>query len=164
MTKRLYAPSLLITVFSDASVKDGKAGYGYWFKSAHASSYGYGDLPTAHVPTAELQGICAGMRAALQAHADFKGDLAFVVQCDNLQALGALIPGLNARPAKTSPHPIYTVKVWTQPLRDELQALRKKLDRTPVYLKHVKGHRGTRDARSAVNTLTDRLARKGRSK
>lgn len=152
---------LLVTVFSDASLKDNVAGVGWWFKSSEKQGKGHqqlADFPH-DITIAELCGILKAVAAAVQAHPGRK--LVIVLQCDNLAALGA-VASLGARSASTSPIQIQPRKSLRPQERVYLNGLKDVLGDTLVWLKHVKGHNGNKCKRSAVNSLTDRLSRRGR--
>lgn len=154
--------TLLVTVFSDASLKDGKAGFGYWFKSSHASADGSaaGDREFQNSCQAEFIGITVAIAAAVKAHPGQRID--FVVCCDNINAL-ALFMDIGARFAKTSKLKAYPSRKMVREFRRELDQVHALLQGGKVWLKHVKGHSSKKDcARSWVNNLTDKLAGKAR--
>lgn len=154
--------SLLVTIFADASLLGGKAGFGYWFKSSHAQGEGHATDDVDYegkVTTAELQGILIAVSACVNAH---KGvdDLIFLIQCDCQHALRALV-SYGAICAKTSSQPIQGGKVRCKKERGIITTIGQVTKGQPIYVKWVKGH-SSGCARTTVNGITDRLARKGR--
>lgn len=148
----------LITVFADASLREGHSHYGYWFKSTLHCSQGSGKKTAHSIEHAELIGICHGIASAIKTHGEV-GEIALVVQCDNLSALGLLKTLGNAKQASTSPIDIPPRKKWHPDEAQLIEELRSKLLEVPIWLKHVKGHTSKRDGRSGVNRLTDRLSK-----
>lgn len=152
-----WEQTLLITVFSDASFKDGIAGWGFWFKSSHGTGVGDGAAPAFSAAHAELLGILAAAAEAVRCHQDC-GPLALLIQCDSQAALGAFLHLGMARVARSSPMPISRRKQLAREERDALLRFRAQHPAIPIYLKHVKGHSKNGDARSWVNGYTDKLA------
>lgn len=133
-------PGKYITVFADAShcPYTRAWGYGFWAKwgipakSAYRSGGGQ-NCPNATV--AESQALEAALRWILQevAPREAKGKI-LVVQSDCTGALSKLLP--------------------------LLKSVKKTLKLEKAYTKHVKGHQGYGDARSAVNEICDKKAKK----
>ncbi len=152
--------NLLVTVFSDASVSDGRAGCGFWFKSSEAKGKGSSsiDHESISVGEAELWGIFIAITAAAKSH-DVTIDV--VIQCDSMMALQAL---------HTKGHPWAKTSSLKWGTRRKISAFEQShADRISnianvgkIYLKHVKGHTKRADARSYVNDLTDKLASNAR--
>jgi hypothetical protein len=153
--------SVLITVFSDASFKGGVAGWSYWFKSHVARGKGHGSSSAISCSHGELLGIQAGINAALQAH-HTQAKIAWVVQCDSLEALGLLLTFADARFAKTS---FRTTGRRAGKVPVELRQTSlgiKEVQRGVIWLKHVKGHTNFDDPRHSLNRMNDRVAKLAR--
>jgi hypothetical protein len=161
----------LITVFADASRSDTTSGCGWWFRSDKIRGTGSRQMETGTLQIHELElwGIRNGILEACLRHP--VPDITLVVQCDNVVALQAL---LSLHSGKRGP---LTVS-WTRGCSQRRVTKRKTLSEfeqtmlaeikmcgaKAIYLKHVKGHTGNKDARSHVNKLTDGLANQARLK
>lgn len=156
----------LVTVFSDASVKGGQAGFGFWVKSDVAQVESSGDVreilerTTDKINEAELAGIIAACRAARDAH---DGPIILVIQCDSMAALGAM-RSLGIAFAKNSPLKCPPRQRMTDTEHHLLSKYRLIQDIESAWLKHIKGHTGARCGRSKINRLVDKLAAEGRNK
>jgi hypothetical protein len=146
-----------------------KCGCGWWFKSERVRGSGSRQMETGtlHIHEVELWGIRNAILEACLRHP--VADLTLVVQCDNIGALQTLLAlrskkKLRVQWAKSSPLKQHGYrKNLSDPEREWLKDI-KESGVTTIYLKHVKGHTGSRDARSVVNKLTDELASKARLK
>lgn len=152
----------LITVFSDASFRDGCVGHGYWIKSKHKETTNKGFALADSVNSAELTGCLRALEIAVHLHSHIEGEKAYIVQCDSLAALGALITRGVGIAAKTSPIPIPARNSLTQQEDERITEFLSAHPNLTIWLKHVKGHTAGRDGRSGVNRTVDRLARQAR--
>jgi RNase H len=152
--------STLITIFSDASYKDEHSGYGYWFKSKYTSGTGTGRERANSIDHAELLGICRAINKAWLRHKKIipQNEIRFVIQCDNISALGMLLTHGAAKVVKDS-KPIELRKKWSPEELQLVEEIRQHLPDSTLYLKHIKAHTKNKDARSRVNQLTDRLSK-----
>lgn len=150
----------MITVFGDASFKDGVSGGGYWFKSHLASGNGQLKLrATSDNHEAELEILLEAMRIAVrhEAHASQPVPM-LIIQSDSMAALGAMLLKTDAVAAKKSIPIPYRRRV-TSGEGQILAAMRNEFGGHKIYLKHVKGHTSGADPRSYINRQVDRAAR-----
>ncbi len=147
--------NLLITVFSDASIRGEQVGCGYWLKSSETMKTG--SLTTLRADTnsneAELWGIWHAIEAARKHH---EGLIDIVLQCDNITALACLHHTGHrwARTSKLTAGPRRKMSPFEQSLVDKINNIQQI---GKIWLKHVKGHSGGCN-RTYVNNLTDKLA------
>lgn len=154
----------LVTVITDASYRDGVAGFHYWFKSAHATAEDTGTAQDVESSChAELLGIFAGIMAVYEHHGPTPLD--FVIQCDSTQALGILLKHTGARIAKTSKIRFGVPGRTTEAeVRLAVQIRAVVGPEARLWLKHVKGHSSINDARHKLNRFADKKAREALNK
>ena len=150
---------LLVTVFCDASLKDGIVGWGYWIKSSEVRVEGSGAcrLPGTKQcsSVAEFLGLVDAVKAAHTAHPDRPIDI--VLQCDNINALQWCANfGKFAKKSELKRKPCSIPNVVSVNAAELSVALTGNL-----WLKHVRGH-SSGCTRTGVNNHTDTLARKAR--
>jgi len=168
-----------VSIFADASVYPDRCGCGWSFKSG--TTVGNGNAAIVKqglkIHEAELWGLCIAICEATARHTE--RPLTLVVQCDSLAALQSLLRLAHKRLSKSvawlprseiksrmdvgwhprsALRPRATSRVLSPFEIDCLEAIRSEQP-TRIRLKHVKGHRGSSDARSRINTLTDALAK-----
>lgn len=160
---------MMLTLFADASFcpRTGAAGWGSWaIKDGwQRGKFLGGPLrrPMKSSTTAEL----CGLASALWMHDRAKelDDVnIFMLQCDNITALGyilAKLPRTSVRQLKGARQaniiPSHTdVKLHLE----ALDAIREIVGDRQINLRHVKGHNGTNDGRSWVNTQCDEEGRR----
>lgn len=163
---------MLITLFSDASMCHDRrvGGWAAWLKSDRGSmrlgapfSVKVSDTTLAEA-MAVVNALVCGVRDGLILEAD-----CVLVQTDNDAVMSVL---LGTARRKATPSAKRRRKLsWSQLRRDvsernaEIDAVATAFARVVsarslvVRWRHVKGHRGTMDARSAVNTYCDRVAK-----
>lgn len=153
----------LVTLFADSSFGDDKT-TGHGWKFFHDGSRGEGSRKGVAVCNnhSEILGILYGVMDLKENLQAWEFDI--VIQCDSLAALSALIHFAGARQAKTSGMHIPPRRIKFHP--EEKQVAEEIRDLLPegckIWLKHVKGHsKGCN--RTAVNNITDSLARKARN-
>ncbi len=150
----------MITVFGDASFKDGVSGGGYWFKSQAVSDKGHMKLrATESNHEAELEILLEAMRLAV-AHIAHAGqpEAMLIVQSDSMAALGAMLLKTHAVAAKKS-IPIPLRRKISSREGNLLALINREFGGRKIYLKHVKAHTSGTDARSSVNRHVDQMAR-----
>ena len=150
--------SPLITVFSDASLKDDAVGFAYWMKGPSGTYDGSGAFRAEYIEGksgwAESAGITFAIFAAVK---EFGGGADIVLQCDSLEALSFCRNfGKFAKTSKiTSP-----VKAIPPELAHFAHGVTS-MHKGKLWLKHVKGHSGGCN-RTGVNNFTDRKAKEAR--
>lgn len=150
--------NLLVTIFSDASYYAHTAGFSFWYKSEHYSGEHTGHEPARSPCHAELIGILRALERAIDAHMGIP--IAFVIQCDSVQALGCILAICpKVRVAKTSPHPIHPVRKMMDGERQIAQTISGHILNNS-FLKHVKGHSKRKDTRSSINRMNDARAKR----
>lgn len=136
---------MLVTIFADASFcsRTKAGGWGGWAKSARGSVCHGGAMkkPVANSTTAESYAIVNAIALALSCGIAVKGDK-LLIQTDCLSAIDRL--------QSRRKEPNRAVKIF-----------RTLVSGHDVEFRHVKGHNGFADARSAVNTMCDALAYRG---
>lgn len=150
-----------VTVFSDASFKDGKSAHHFWWKSELQTMSGQGIVE--HSPSvcyAELRGILEGVKSAAIWHkANQINDLVYIIQCDATQALGTLISYAKAKVAKTSPLKFLPNPTKEIEQKNIAEAIYHWASGAQIYLKHVRGHTSHKDVRHALNRFNDKKAK-----
>lgn len=160
---------MLLTLFADASFcpKTGAAGWGSWAMRDGWSKGKFLGGPLRRAMTTSNTAELCGLASALWKH-DKDGDLAgiqiFMLQCDNVVALGYIMSRLSNATAR----PLDGVRQATIPRSftrnklclEALAAIEQIVGDRRVLLRHVKGHNGTDDGRSWVNTQCDAEARR----
>jgi ribonuclease HI len=158
----------MLTLFADASFcpKTGAAGWGSWaIRDGWPKGKFHGGAFRRELRNANEAELC-GLASALWMH-NRGGDLAevdtFMLQCDNMVALetirqhcggifrkakGIRLPPPNIRKTKLSAIEHEAVK-----------AISEIANARSILLRHVKGHNGTDDGRSWVNTQCDTTAK-----
>ena len=142
---------MLVTLFSDASYKDEKGGWGGWAKSDRGRVYYGGSLRGKWKASndTEMAAIANTLRLAKFSGILIPGDTV-LIQSDCLWALNKL--SRDIRPSKGKGQRAYHVIKHFE-----------KAHYLFLKYKHVKAHEGGKHKRSAVNETCDELARKGRT-
>lgn len=127
---KTFNPDDYITVFADASYcsKTNAAGYAFWIKCSQGTFRKSLSFITNNSTEAEKRGLDDAVLYVIN-NINFTGKI-MVLQCDNISALN----------------------------RIDVNYLVKELGFKKITLKHVKGHQGLKNPRSAVNTWCDREA------
>lgn len=160
---------MMLTLFADASFcpKTGAAGWGSWaIKDGWPKGKFLGGPIRRELSTSNTAELC-GIAAALWKHdqdGDLEGVTALMLQCDNVTALGyilAALPQASVRRLKNQRNaPIGLARTQNKLHLEALDAIRKAGHGRRIFLRHVKGHNGTDDGRSWVNTQCDAEARR----
>lgn len=160
----------MLTLFADASFcpKTGAAGWGSWaIKDGWPKGLFHGGAIRRTIKSSNEAELC-GLASALWAH-DKAGNLddvtSFVLQCDNTVALGAIVAriptALLVHKNRATNAYINHKRTNYQPIEIEaVEAMAKIIGVRQVWVKHVKGHSGTGDGRSWVNTQCDDAAKR----
>lgn len=159
-----------VTVFADASMHPGerRCGWGAWIKGDGRPSLSAGGALPFNQSTSicELEALAAALEHAERHNYFVDADKAVMLQCDNVNALGAI---RGRRPAVLISDHADSALINTRK-KEEPADMRAAIDRIfavtdgaglTVILRHVRGHMGG-DGRNYVNRLCDRLAKEGR--
>lgn len=156
----------VLTIFTDASIRNNKTGWGGWAKKDEDKSiFHSGRLPfTSDSNMAELSAIHAML---LHIHISGYSPLSvpMSIQCDNINALKFLLIALpnTFASSNTSARDSNINKTGNIPLQymELVESIWFSVQHSPViYLKHIKGHQsGKKCERSHVNIVCDRLAK-----
>lgn len=152
----------IVTIFSDASFKDGFAGYAYWIKFDSETTIKYSQACSYkcdNIGDVETIALCMAIKRALHE----RENLIIVAQSDSKDALETFIK-YGAIQAKTSDIKLYRSN-YRGKLRENLVQLtmeKVKSTNSTLYLKHIRSHKGISSPRSAVNTWCDKAAGKAR--
>lgn len=156
----------ILTVFADASFKDGYAGYAIWGRGSGEKRVEKAfpvEWKVASSDEAEAIALFHGVKIVLDDLA-VPGELIVVAQSDCLSALTKLRT-IGGQPAKTSDCYIWYAKqaVTGEQHRYLMMAKQALKDhKAKLYLKHVKGHQGGFGARTLVNRWCDQKAAEAR--
>ena len=161
--------AVVITVFADASYKNGAAGYAVWGRSNGPSKLEYSNPIKWLVRSSDEAETIALAHAIILGLENFHvvGDEAILVaESDCLSALTKmrLIGGV---PSKTSDCKIGMCA--KEPEGDQLRFILRageelKVRNVKLYLKHVRGHKGGFAVRTTVNRWCDTMAKEARVK
>jgi ribonuclease HI len=150
----------LITVFSDASWRDGAAGYAFWSRNNTMWFNGYHPInwPVATNVEAECIALCEAIVLSLDALPHQAGVI-IVAQSDSVQALG-LMKSFGGYVSKGTDCPIANHQ-GTKTARDFAKNTQLRIHQSwgQLWLKHVKGHQGKGSGdRAGANIWCDRHA------
>lgn len=160
---------MMLTLFADASFcpRTGAAGWGSWaIKDGWPRGKCLGG-PLRRKMTSSTTAELCGLASALWLHnkANELDDVdLFMLQCDNVTALGYILgklPKVGVRRLKGVRQAQITHSYTTNKLcLEALDAISSIVGDRQINLRHVKGHNGTGDGRSWVNTQCDEEARR----
>lgn len=158
-----------MTLFADASLcpRTGAAGWGAWAKHSDWDAGRFAGDPfrrhMEHSTQAELCGIASAIWHFDRHYDAFTGLHWLIVQCDNIHALSTLrhIGATEAkRKGARDVRLVFPRAAKLKPIEKEaLDAIQNIMGDTPIFLRHVRGHRYG-DGRSWVNTKCDEEARR----
>ena len=152
-----------VTLFTDASVREGRSGWGGWAITDGKPSLKHsGECFSLNNNVAELEAIFYMLRHIVTTEYAIL-DVPMVIQSDSLYALSLLLSCFgNTYPAKVQTAMDSTIPMLVNKPKDNigdiLQQIWELVRHSPiVYLKHVKGHKSG-SKRGNINHMVDRLA------
>ncbi len=161
---------MMLTLFADASFcpKTGAAGWGSWaIRDGWPKGKFLGGVFRREITTSNTAELC-GIASALWQHnkdGDLEGVKTLMLQCDNIVALGCIMRHVRGAYVKNLPgkknvfiHP--APKMNGKLNMEAVEAIKTIVDGRSVMLRHIKGHNGTGDGRSWVNSQCDAEARR----
>lgn len=160
-------PKPNVTIITDASLdpKRKMAGWGGWARGDNRTSVSHGGRLQHHANTGvlELRALANMLWTLNQTGYLLLGDRVIMLQCDNLEALCALmratpntlhskhVDGAEVRPQR---------RLVSGPMLEAVDVIREVAGDRQLVVRHVRGHKPG-GGRQWVNRLCDKLARRG---
>ncbi len=156
----------LITLISDASLKDGKGGWACYLKREHQTHRAHGQLK-GHISTsseAETMAIANAIALLSKVNA-LKGDR-LLIQADSTQALGTIltfIPHATVKHYSSDPCAILPARVMTARQRAAAEYIRDHTtNASRIFLRHLRGHQSDKSSRTWAHNWCDEMAKQAR--
>lgn len=157
----------ILTIFTDASVRFSKTGWGGWAKRDELMAVTHSGRIRPYIQDTNLAELSAihNMVSYIKSSSYSSLDVVMSIQCDNINALKFI---LNSFPNSYAANSIEEKDVRLNNINnihvkyhEILDRIYSQLYKSPlIYLKHIKGHQGRGSSnRSYVNKLCDKLAK-----
>lgn len=150
---------MLITINTDASVKDGFAGYAFWIVCDSGKIQKAGKLKNKVHGSTDAETMCIANAIHTLKHSKFNGISKIIVNTDSQHSIDLLS---NKTRCRTNTEMFNIVEECRYNMMELCLKLGRSIrDVDSIFeFRHVKAHNGKKDARSFVNDWCDKEAKK----